>query len=236
MHSISIAQSVIDRVVRRRGKEHVFDDLTPSKTALLVVDLQNAFMLPGVGHTAVPGSPSIVPNVNRLAAALRAAGGLVVWIQTAWIKDVDTAWSVMHDELSLPEVANKRREALARGSKGYDLWADLDVHKNQDLMVEKLMFSAFIQGSSDLHAKLSERGIDTVLIVGTVTNVCCESTARDAMMLNYRAVMVSDANAAYTDEENNASLSAFYLTFGDVMPTDMVIDCLKKCAKADGVS
>jgi ureidoacrylate peracid hydrolase len=65
-----------------------------------------------------------------------------------------------------------------------------------------------------------------VLITGTVTNVCCESSARDAMMMNFKTIMVTDANAANTDEEHNSSLVNFYLTFGDIMSTDQVIDCL----------
>jgi ureidoacrylate peracid hydrolase len=56
-----------------------------------------------------------------------------------------------------------------------------------------------------------------------VTNVCCESSARDAMMTNFRTIMVSDGNAALTPEEHTASLTAFYLTFGDVMDTDMLV-------------
>ena len=70
----------------------------------------------------------------------------------------------------------------------------------------------------------------TVLIVGTMTNVCCESSARDAMMMNFHTIMVSDANAAATDEEHNASLINFYVTFGDVMDTDFLIGCLERNA------
>jgi len=78
---------------------------------------------------------------------------------------------------------------------------------------------------------LGSRGVDTVLITGTVTNVCCESTARDAMMLNFKTVMVSDGNAALTDEDHKAALCAFYLTFGDVMTTDAVIASLERNAR-----
>ena len=76
-----------------------------------------------------------------------------------------------------------------------------------------------------------QRGLDTVLVTGTVTNVCCESTARDAMMLNFKTVMVTDANAAATDADHNASLIAFYLTFGDIMSTEMLIGCLERNAR-----
>ena len=87
-----------------------------------------------------------------------------------------------------------------------------------------------IQGSSNLAEVLRGRGIDTVVVTGTVTGVCCESTARDAMMMNFKTIMVTDANAAMTDEDHNASLANFYLTFGDVMPTDTLIACLKRNA------
>ena len=93
----------------------------------------------------------------------------------------------------------------------------------EDLHIDKQRFSAFLPGSSDLATLLRGRGIDTVLITGTVTNVCCESTARDAMMMNFKTVMVTDGNAAANDEEHNASLIAFYLTFGDIMSTDMLV-------------
>jgi ureidoacrylate peracid hydrolase len=56
-----------------------------------------------------------------------------------------------------------------------------------------------------------------------VTSVCCESTARDAMMRNFQTIMVTDGNAAATDDEHNAALIAFYLTFGDIMPTNMLV-------------
>src|SRR4029077_10088271 len=87
-----------------------------------------------------------------------------------------------------------------------------------------------IQGSSDLAEVLRGRGIDTVLITGTVTNVCCDSTARDAMMLNFKTIMVTDANAGHTDEEHNAALIAFYLSFGDIMSTEMLLSCLRRNA------
>ena len=68
-------------------------------------------------------------------------------------------------------------------------------------------------------------------IAGTATNVCCESTARDAMMLNFKTVMITDGNAAVTDDDHNASLIGFYLIFGDIMSTGFAIDCLKRNAQ-----
>jgi ureidoacrylate peracid hydrolase len=191
--------------------------------------MQNAFMLEGVAHALCPMAKEIVPNINRLAETVRATGGTVVWIKTTFTPEVLKSWSVFY-EMATPESGAKRIEALTADSKGHELWPDLDVRKD-DLMVEKDRFSAFIQGSSNLAEVLRSRGLDTLLITGTVTNICCESTARDAMMLNFRTIMVTDGNAAGTDEDHNASLAAFYLTFGDIMSTDKLVGLLKRNAQ-----
>jgi nicotinamidase-related amidase len=65
-----------------------------------------------------------------------------------------------------------------------------------------------------------------VLITGTVANVCCESTARDASTLGYRTIMVADANAALRDQDLNATLHTFYRTFGDVRPTSEIVELI----------
>jgi ureidoacrylate peracid hydrolase len=229
MHKIAIPQSVVDRVIARRGREHIHDDIDPAKTALVVVDMQNAFMLPGVAHSLCLEAQEIVPNINTLAQAVRESGGAVVWIQTAYTDETKKSWSVYYD-ISRPEQNRKRAEALAPGSKGYQLWETLDARPD-DIFVEKKRFSAFIGGSSNIAEVLGAKGIDTILVTGTVTNVCCESTARDAMMCNFKTIMVTDGNAAATDEDHNNSLSAFYLTFGDIMSTEMLGGLLRNNAK-----
>ena len=115
-----------------------------------------------------------------------------------------------------------RLAKLAEDSEGFKLYPELDAQPS-DLFARKIMYSAFIQGSSDLHQQLSARGIESLLIAGTATNVCCESTARDAMMLDYRVVMLSDANSAFTPDEHVTSLDNFALFFGDVMGVDEAI-------------
>jgi ureidoacrylate peracid hydrolase len=127
--------------------------------------------------------------------------------------------------MSTPAARAKRAAAMSENTKGHELWPTLDV-RPEDEIVKKYRFSAFLPGTSDLPARLRARGFDTVLITGTVTNVCCESSARDAMMSNFRVIMVSDGNAAMTQAEHEASLTAFYLTFGDVMDTDMLVGLL----------
>lgn len=223
MHRIDIPDDVKERVIRRQGRLHAVAALVPSKTALLVVDMQNYFMADGqLG--CCPAARDIVPNVNRLAQALRDAGGHVVWIQNAAPAETLESWANLH-EIYSPENRRTRLEGLAKDSEGYALWGDLDVQP-QDARVEKTRYSAFIRGASAVEPLLRDRGVDTVIVTGVATNVCCESTARDAMMLGFRTIMMADANAAPSDAEHNATLATFMLFFGDVQQTDDVIQKL----------
>jgi len=98
----------------------------------------------------------------------------------------------------------------------------------EDLYVVKRCYSAFVPGSSDLESVLRHNKIDAVLIAGTATSVCCESTARDAMMLDFKCIMVSDGLAACEQEEHQKSLEGFMLYFGGVLTADQTIERLKR--------
>jgi ureidoacrylate peracid hydrolase len=222
MHHIEIPQSVVDRAVARRGRRHVYPTLDASKTALLVIDLQNGFVAPGFPGE-LPMAREIVPNVNRLASALRQAGGHVYWIRHTQVVPGEAPWQ-RFDEFGASWGASLG-ETLVDGHAGHALYSSLDVC-DADEIVDKTRFSAFIQGSSDLHQRLAARGIDTVIVTGTVTNVCCESTARDAMMLDYKVHFVADANAARTDDEHNGTLCNMVLWFADVRTSDELLALL----------
>jgi len=68
----------------------------------------------------------------------------------------------------------------------------------------------------------------TLIITGTLTNCCCESTARDAMQMNYKIIFVSDANAALTDAAHNATLENMAMLFADVMTTGEVLTAITR--------
>ncbi len=230
MHKTELSPQVIARKIARHGTAHPFTDLDPARTALVVIDLQNGFMMEGVGHAVCAMAPSVVPNVNRLARALRETGGRVFWIQNTHDESCLESWSILN-AYTAPEHTQRRIASMSEGTRGHALWDGLDVLPG-DAKVKKYRFSAFLQGSSDLPEILRAQGFDTVLIAGTVTSVCCDSSARDAMMLNFKTIMISDGCAANNDEEHNAALTAFYLTFGDVMSTSEVIGHLRANAAA----
>lgn len=225
MHNVTLPEDLRRRIAEHRGCAHVFATIVPEKTAHLIVDMQNHFVAPD-GLSRVDKAAGIVGNINRLAAAVRARGGLNVWIRVTLAQDGFGAWQSYTERFVPPEKRAEVRAALMPGSKGHAFWPELDI-RDADLISDKSRFSAFIQGASDIEAELGGRGIDTLLVTGTLTNVCCESTARDAAMRDFRVIMVEDACAARTDEDHLAGLRTVAQVFGDVRPTDEVIALLE---------
>jgi nicotinamidase-related amidase len=99
--------------------------------------------------------------------------------------------------------------------------------KDADLSAVKSGASAFFPGKCNLKAQLDGRGIDTLLISGAVTNICCESSARDAVELEYKVIMVSDALSGHAHGLHEATLATFYRIFGDVRPSHEIIQLLE---------
>ncbi len=228
MHKAAISEEVIRRVTERRGSARVFSSIVCERTAHIVVDLQNGFMAPG--QVAEIGTArEIVPNVNRISAAVRQSGGLVVYIQNTFDDAAVRTWSTFFDHFCSPERRTRMIEAFTPGSEGHALWPGLEALP-QDLKVQKRRFGAFAPGASDLHSILQDRGIDTLIVTGTASQVCCESTARDAMMLNYKVFFIADGNATFNDEEHNATLSAMAHTFCDVIDTDTMIGVIQSAS------
>ncbi len=217
MHRYAMPEWVRQRVLRRQGKLFANETIAAGRSALIVVDMQNYFCAEGF-PAEVPLSRAIVPNINRLAQAMRAAGGTVAWVQTDSAEAM-TRWRNHHQYMLTPERVATRLAGLDAKAAGFALFKDLEPVAG-DLRARKVTYSAFMPGSSDLDAQLKARGVDTVLITGTATNVCCESSARDAMLRDYRVIMLSDANATWTDEEHAGTLNTFAIFFGDVMSTD----------------
>lgn len=226
MHPAELPAEIVERLRRRRGRLHLFDRLQGAQSALVVIDMQHSFVAAGA-PSAVATAREIVPNINRLAAALRAAGGTVAWVQATYTRSGPGYWPLFFDHMVSRDLSAEILEGLTEGSPGHALWHELDVQP-ADLRVRKNRYSAFFPGACDLPELLRNRSIDTVLIAGTMTNVCCEASARDAMMDGFKTVVVSDANAARSDAEHTASLATLLQFFGDVRSTDEVVELLRK--------
>ena len=208
---------VIGRVMNKRGRLRVFDRFEAFETALVVIDMQKFYV------ADVQPALDVIPNINRLAAAFRAKGAAVAWVKMTAGRDGKSLWPLYHDYFFTREAGARHRDNLTEGADGHALHPKLDVHET-DCFASKSRFSAFLPGYSELPAKLEQRGIRNVVIAGMLTNMCCETSARDAMMTDYKVVMVSDANAARFEEDHNVGFTTVYQSFSDVLTTDQVLN------------
>ena len=163
----------------------------------------------------------IIPHVNLLADELRSAGGVIAWVVPGYREPTARDREHLGDE-----VAERYARSGGPGTPADRLWPGLSL-VDQDLVVEKTAYSAFFPGSSDLPRLLAERGIDTVVVTGTVTNVCVEASVRDAATLDLRVILVADACAAMRDRDHNATLHVVHRSYGDVRPTADVVDLIR---------
>lgn len=212
-HPSGLNPKIVVKVVARRGRLHAFEGLDPRRTALVVVDLNTASVL------GDEKCGTIVPRINELATALRDAGGHVAWVLTDFAGS-----SVAEAVFGYDTVQRFRRES--RGGGG-ELWCELKADP-RDIVCRKTGMSAFFPGKCDLDGRLRDADIDTVLIAGTVTNVCCASSAHDACELGYRVTMISDACAGHAQGLHEAALATFYRSFGDVRPVSDMLALIAK--------
>ena len=214
MHQVGVRQHIIDRVIARRGRYHWFDRLDPRRSALVVIDMQNTFCESGA-PAEVPSSREIIAPINAFAEHARPLGVQVFWVLHANIRTGDRSdWDMFFEHVVSDEVRLRTIDSLAPGRQA--VYHGLQTAP-ADITIIKNRYSALISGASSLERVLRSMDIDTLLIAGTKTNVCCEATARDAMMLDFKVVMLSDCCGALSDDEHRATLETFIQQFGDVM-------------------
>jgi ureidoacrylate peracid hydrolase len=233
MHKIALSADVLKMIQEERGAQHSVQSLDPRRTAHIIVDLQNGFMEPGA-PVEVPVAREIVPNVNRISAAVRAQGGRNIFLRMTAEAHSPMNWSNWFAHRHTPDRFAALTHAFARNAHYWQLWPALEV-ANGDLTVDKCRFGAFVPGASALHEILQSHGIDTLIITGTLSNCCCESTARDAMQMNYKIIFVADANAALSDAAHNATLENMAFLFGDVRSTDELIALIATSSTSDAL-
>ena len=219
-----VSDFVKERLALIRGDLRLYTDLQPAKSAFVVIDMQNAFVAEG-GVIEVPASREIIPVINRMAAECRQLGVPVIWIRSHHPKG-GADWRHFFDHFVRPERREAAAAALSDDAPSSRFHPDMDI-RDEDYIVFKNRYSCLIPGSSSLERLLRSLGCDTLLLAGTKTNICVESTARDAMMLDFRVVVLSDATAALTDEEHQASLNVLIQGFADILVTAEVVDELR---------
>jgi len=185
--------------------------LTPARTALINVDMQRCFV-EGT-PLASPDGRALLDTINGLIHTCREAGVLVVHTRV-WEARDGSGLGVMA-EFSPPFIL----DLITEGSPAAELHEALDVAPD-DLIVDKTRYGAF--HGTDLARQLRERGIETVIISGIATNICCETTAREASQHDFRVVFLSDGtatremNGVPAQELQRATLASLGMVFTQV--------------------
>jgi ureidoacrylate peracid hydrolase len=216
----TVSEPIRQRILQRRGHMRVFPHPDPAQMALIIVDMQNVFCQPG-GALEIAPSRETAPHINRLAAACRAAKVPVIWIRS-YHPSGGADWRLFFDYFISPERGRLAAQQLQENHPGSAIYSEMVIAPS-DFIVSKNRYSCFIPGSSSLERLLRSLGRDTLLICGTRSNICCESTSRDAMMLDFKVLFVSDGTSAMSAEEHQATLDTLAQSFADVVTTDEVL-------------
>ena len=219
----ALPDDLVAMATRRAAGMAVHAAITPARTALLGLNMQNAWLADGAPFDRAGRARTILPKINHLAGALREAGGAVFWLCQAVGAD---GWPGYFGPFVRPELHAAALDALAEGGIGQTLHPDVN-RAPGDQVLPKFRFSGFLRNPYDLETLLRDRGIDTVIIAGTATNICCESTARDAMMRDFRVFMPHDTVTAPDREAHLAGVRSIMQVFGDVRPSPEIIALLK---------
>jgi ureidoacrylate peracid hydrolase len=201
-------------------------EVVPDRTALINVDLQTCFV--ENSPVAAPGGLIILERMNRLAAACRKAGILV--IHTSIVLRPDGSNLGVFGEFSPPA----RAGILNKGTRSAALHQGVVVDA-RDILLDKPRFGAF--HGTDLELILRSRGIDTIIIGGVATNICCETTAREAAVRDFHVFFLSDGTAtaamgdASAEELQKATCATLGFLFAEVLTVDEMIGKVERAGR-----
>ena len=195
----------------RSDEAHI--GLTPRTTAVLVVDMLKEFCVEG-GAMVLPGAERLYGPQNAVIQAVRETSGAVVFL-------VDTHRRNMRREREFL----KREPHCFEGTWGVEVVDELD-QRPDDLVVTKRRYSGFF--NTDLDLTLKDMEIETVVVIGVVTNICVRSTVHDAFFLGYRVLVPEDCVAATGPREQVSSLYDIATHFGWVTDSAAVVRALRQ--------
>jgi ureidoacrylate peracid hydrolase len=234
VHDTGPRMSSADTIVLPARPEPLTVD--PATTAVVVIDMQNAYASPGgyldLAGFDISGAPAVIRNIKGVLETARGAGMPVIYFQNGWDPDYVEAGGPgspnWHKSNALKLMRRKpelQGKLLAKGGWDYELVQELPPQPG-DIVVEKPRYSAFF--NTNLDSVLRSRGIRSLVFTGIATNVCVESTLRDGFFLEYFGVVLHDAtHHAGPDFVLEASLYNIEKFFGWVSSTAEFLSALK---------
>lgn len=194
--------------------------LTKTQKALVLVDVQNEFCHPdgvfGKKGCDLSTITDMMVALNRLVDSARAKGIPVVFIQNIEDDNTDSfAWRMRPD--AKEDSANEG--VCRRGTWGTELYGFEP--EDNDILVQKNRFSGFL--NTPLDSILRNRGIETLVLTGVATNICVETTARHASILDYHVILALDACATWYQDLHEATCKNIRLWFGKVADSEEIV-------------
>ena len=199
--------------------------ITSNSTALVVIDMQRAFVETG----RIVGAKELVPKVNQLAAMCRKLKIPVIFVKAS--RRADLADSGLMADMRVAEPDNEM--GALEGKKGVEFCDGLIVTQD-DYVIPKKTYSALIPGSSVLESFLLGLGRDSFIICGVATDICVGTTTVDGMMLGFKVFFLSDVTATFSEERQKAAIEV-YNSFAKIMTFDEVMKELNRLAHKMGV-
>lgn len=201
----------------------ILSKISAKETALIVVDMQRAFLEPGAA-LEVPSGNAIINNINKLSSSFRSLGGTVVFLR--YLVDEKAGLLPLFEGRSyLPGGRVAPIHALKKEHQQFELHPDIDVRES-DLLIDKRRYSGVI--GSDMVEKLRQRNIVNAIVAGVTTDVCAGNTAESLMQMDFHVVMVWDGTAALSRLAHEMFLARFFLLYGDVMPAEEILERLQE--------
>jgi len=213
----------LEIILRRPSK----DDwaITVDKTALVVIDMQRAFVDKGTPTECV-GARELVPKINALAAVCRRLRIPVIFIKAT--RRIDQLDSGLMNDMYAGDPDDEMR--ALDGRKGAEFCNGLNIMQD-DYIVPKKRYSALIAGSSNLETLLRSLNRDRFIICGVATDVCVGTTTTDGMMLGFKVFFISDLTATLSEERQRVALEVYDRHFAKVMTFDAVMKELAQLAQ-----
>jgi len=188
------------------------------RAALLVIDMQRDFVKAGA-IMEVPMARARIPEMKRILDRCRADGVPVFFTRHVLSDRFDIS------PLETTYIPRLKTEGMREGTPGSEVIPELAPRTDETVIV-KHRYDAFYNTQLDtaLRNVRGPGGVDTVIIIGTVTNICCESTARSAFMRDYKVAFISDANGGLDQASQDATLEIIGKVFGRVMSTEELLE------------
>ncbi len=192
-----------------------FEELDPRRIAVLVIDMTNAFVERGA-PLEVPAAREILPSLREVLSTCRWLKIPIIYTVHVFQKDASNRG------LAFDFYPVLKNGCLNEGSSGVEIYPEI-APKDGDIIVQKSRYSAFF--NTDLDLILRRLGRDILIITGEASEICCDSTARDAFFRDYKVLFLSDANASTSEAAHAATLRTISTGFGEVLPSK---DLLKR--------